>query len=38
MLDFEDINRRIDQCKPFIKNWEAMEGIDFDFQDVRIDV
>ena len=37
MIDSEDINRRIDCCKPFIKNWGAMEGIDFDFQDVRVD-
>lgn len=27
----------VDQCKPLIKNWEAMEGIDFDFKDVQID-
>ena len=37
MIEIGDINRCIDQCKPFIKNWAAMEGIDFDFQDVRID-
>ncbi len=27
----------IDQCKPLIKNWEAMEGIGFDFKDIQID-
>lgn len=33
----QDIIDRIEQCKPLIKNWEAMEGIDFDYQDVQID-
>lgn len=33
----QDILDRIEQCKSLIKNWEVMEGIDFDFQDVRID-
>ena len=27
----------IEQCKHLIKNWEAMEEIDFDFQDVLVD-
>ena len=33
----EDILTGIKQCKHLIKNWEALEDIDFDFQDVRID-
>lgn len=33
----QDIIDRIEQCKPLIKNWVAMEGIDFDYQDVQID-
>lgn len=37
MIVKEDILVRIDQCKPLIKNWEAMEGIDFDYQNVQID-
>jgi hypothetical protein len=37
MLTIEDILQRINQCKPLIKNWEAMEGIDFNYRDVRID-
>jgi len=33
----QDILDRIEQCKILIKNWEILEGIDFDFQDIRID-
>ena len=37
MIDREDILARIARCKPLIKNWEVLEGIDFDFWDIRID-
>lgn len=37
MIDPKDIVDRIEQCKPLIKNWKMMEGIDLDFQYVRID-
>ena len=37
MMKLEDILNGIEQCKPLIKNWEAMEGIGFDFQEIRID-
>lgn len=36
-MNNKDITVRIEQCKPLIKNWEAMEGIDFDYWNVRID-
>jgi hypothetical protein len=37
MIDSKDIIARIKLCKPLIKNWKKMEGVDFDFQNVRID-
>ena len=30
-------NAHIKRCASLIKNWEVMEGIDFDFQNVQID-
>ena len=33
----EDILTGFEQCKPLIKNWKEMVGIDFDFQEVQID-
>jgi len=37
MLNLTDIYQGIEQCKPLIRNWELMEGIDLDFRDVQID-
>ena len=37
MIESKEIIARIEQCKTFIKNWSALEGIGFDFQDVQID-
>ncbi len=37
MIHQQEIIARIEQCKPLIKNWGAMESIDFDYQDVQID-
>jgi hypothetical protein len=36
-MDKHDILARIEQCQSLIKNWEAMKGVDFDYQDVQID-
>ena len=36
-MNYNDLIARIKQCMPLIKNWEVMEGIDFDYQDVQID-
>lgn len=37
MIESKEIIARIEQCKTLIKNWSALEGIGFDFQDVQID-
>lgn len=37
MIKQNDIIARIEQCKPLIKNWEAIDGISFDYKDVQID-
>ena len=36
-MDIIEIQSRIDQCKPFIKNWEAIEELDLDFTKVDIE-
>ena len=36
-MNYNDIIARIEQCKPLIKNWVVMEGIDFDYLNVQID-
>ena len=36
-MDLIEIQSRIDQCKPFIKNWEAIDGLDLDFTKVDIE-
>lgn len=37
MIELNNIIARIEQCKPLIKNWEMLEGIDFDYQNVQVD-
>ena len=37
MMDTNEIYQRVNQCKPLIKNWALMEGIDFDFTLLEID-
>lgn len=37
IIELDDIIARIKQCKPLIKNWELLEGIDFDYGDIQID-
>lgn len=36
-MECEEIYQRLEQCKTLIKNWEIMEGIDFDLSNVEID-
>lgn len=36
-MDIIEIQSRIDQCKPFIKNWAAIDGLDLDFTKVDIE-
>lgn len=36
-MEREEITKRIEQCKPLIKNWEMLDGFDLDFQDIQID-
>ncbi len=36
-MDKHDVIARIEQCKSLIKNWEAMESIDFDSQEEQIE-
>ena len=37
MLESVDIYEQMEQCKHLIKNWEVMQGVDFDFLKVQID-
>ena len=37
MIVNEDIIARINRCKSLIKNWKAMECIDFDYQNIQVD-
>ena len=37
MIETEEILSRTEKCKPLIRNWEALDGIDFDYRYVRID-
>ena len=36
-MEYTEVLARIGKCAPLIKNWEAMAGIDFDYQDIRVD-
>ncbi len=44
-LEYDDLRiyedkllKRLEDAKPYIKNWHLMEGIDFDYYDVAVDL
>ena len=37
MIESKEVLARIAKCKPLIKNWGVVDGIDFDYLDIQID-